>query len=262
MSYCLNLNSGRETAGEGCEGKRLSRSLVCFSQFFPVIKRRGTVGILFSFYVFVFLGWWFDWYWCRGSTSSKGKSISFARFWRKDPVLVSILHQSGVLITTLGSAWYQFECVWHLLVSEIDEYYADVRYERIAILNALGAYYSYLGKIETKQREKEEHFILATQYYNKASRIDMHESSTWVGKGNHDSDNLYGVVCWIYMDVLIPELLQAPKVRSFMPLKLIILFLDHLYPRKERLRWIFPIEEAESMVELMVKPNTLDSKVS
>ncbi|CBI27821.3 hypothetical protein VitviT2T_016290 [Vitis vinifera] len=66
---------------------------------------------------------------------------------------------------------------------EIDEYYADVRYERIAILNALGAYYSYLGKIETKQREKEEHFILATQYYNKASRIDMHEASTWVGKG-------------------------------------------------------------------------------
>ncbi|XP_050262999.1 protein CTR9 homolog [Quercus robur] len=66
---------------------------------------------------------------------------------------------------------------------EIDEYYSDVRYERIAILNALGAYYSYLGKIETKQREKEEHFILATQYYNKASRIDMHEPSTWVGKG-------------------------------------------------------------------------------
>lgn len=66
---------------------------------------------------------------------------------------------------------------------EIDEYYADVRYERIAILNALGAYYSYIGKIETKQREKEEHFIMATQYYNKASRIDMHEPSTWVGKG-------------------------------------------------------------------------------
>ncbi|GAV72784.1 TPR_1 domain-containing protein/TPR_11 domain-containing protein/TPR_12 domain-containing protein [Cephalotus follicularis] len=66
---------------------------------------------------------------------------------------------------------------------EIDEYYADVKYERIAILNALGAYYSYLGKIETKQREKEEHFILATQYYNKASRIDVHEPSTWVGKG-------------------------------------------------------------------------------
>ncbi|CAK9141000.1 unnamed protein product [Ilex paraguariensis] len=66
---------------------------------------------------------------------------------------------------------------------EIDEYYADVRYERIAILNALGAYHSYLGKIETKQREKEEHFIRATQYYNKASRIDMHEPSTWVGKG-------------------------------------------------------------------------------
>ena len=67
--------------------------------------------------------------------------------------------------------------------ADIDEYYADVRYERIAILNALGAYYSYLGKIETKTREKEEHFILATQYYNKASIIDMHEPSTWIGKG-------------------------------------------------------------------------------
>ncbi|KAM1173948.1 hypothetical protein TB2_026133 [Malus domestica] len=67
--------------------------------------------------------------------------------------------------------------------AEIDEYYSDVRYERIAILNALGAYYTYLGKIETKQREKEEHFILATQFYNKASRIDIHEPSTWVGKG-------------------------------------------------------------------------------
>ncbi|KAL5714525.1 Protein CTR9 [Ranunculus cassubicifolius] len=66
---------------------------------------------------------------------------------------------------------------------EIDEYYADIKYERIAILNALGAYHSYLGKIETKQREKEEHFIEATKYYNKASRIDMHEPSTWVGKG-------------------------------------------------------------------------------
>ncbi|KAL5995315.1 Protein CTR9 [Asimina triloba] len=66
---------------------------------------------------------------------------------------------------------------------DIDEYYADVKYERIAILNALGAYYSYLGKIEIKQREKEENFILATQYYNRASRIDKHEPSTWVGKG-------------------------------------------------------------------------------
>jgi RNA polymerase-associated protein CTR9 len=67
--------------------------------------------------------------------------------------------------------------------SDIDEYYADVKYERIAILNALGAYYSYLGKTETKNREKEEQFISATRYYNKASRIDMHEPSTWVGKG-------------------------------------------------------------------------------
>ncbi|KAK8939936.1 hypothetical protein KSP40_PGU005708 [Platanthera guangdongensis] len=66
---------------------------------------------------------------------------------------------------------------------EIDEYYADVRYERIAILNALGAYHTYLGKIETKHREKDENFVLATQYYNRASRIDVHEPSTWIGKG-------------------------------------------------------------------------------
>lgn len=67
--------------------------------------------------------------------------------------------------------------------SDIDDYYADVKYERVAILNALGAYHSYLGKIETKQREKEDHFIDATRFYNRASRIDMHEPSTWVGKG-------------------------------------------------------------------------------
>jgi tetratricopeptide (TPR) repeat protein len=66
---------------------------------------------------------------------------------------------------------------------QVDEYYSDVRYERIAILSALGAYYSYLGKIETKQKEKEDHFTRATQYYNKASRIDMHELFTWFGKG-------------------------------------------------------------------------------
>ncbi|CAI9787594.1 unnamed protein product [Fraxinus pennsylvanica] len=66
---------------------------------------------------------------------------------------------------------------------EVDEYFADVRYERIAILNALGAYYSYLGKIETKQGEKEEHFLTASHYYNKASKIDTREPSTWIGKG-------------------------------------------------------------------------------
>eukprot|EP00249_Psilotum_nudum_P022980 c28709_g2_i1 orf=3-506(-) len=67
--------------------------------------------------------------------------------------------------------------------SDIDTYYKNVKYDRIAILNALGAYYSNLGKVETKQREKDEYFIQATQYYNKASRIDQDEPTTWVGKG-------------------------------------------------------------------------------
>ncbi|XP_020247872.1 protein CTR9 homolog, partial [Asparagus officinalis] len=66
---------------------------------------------------------------------------------------------------------------------EIDEYYADVKYERIAILNALGAYHTYLGKLEMK-RENNENFKIATQYYNRASRIDVHEPSTWIGKGH------------------------------------------------------------------------------
>ncbi|EFJ08114.1 hypothetical protein SELMODRAFT_161156, partial [Selaginella moellendorffii] len=64
---------------------------------------------------------------------------------------------------------------------EIDEYYSDVKYDRIAILNALGAYYTNLGKIEFKQRD--EHFIRATHYYNKATRIDYDEPTTWAGKG-------------------------------------------------------------------------------
>ncbi|GBG66942.1 hypothetical protein CBR_g74629 [Chara braunii] len=68
--------------------------------------------------------------------------------------------------------------------SEIDEYYGDVKYERIAILNALAAYNTNCGKLETNKREKEEYFIRATHYYNKASKIDHHEPTTWVGKGH------------------------------------------------------------------------------
>ncbi|KAL2624333.1 hypothetical protein R1flu_008578 [Riccia fluitans] len=66
---------------------------------------------------------------------------------------------------------------------EIDEYYSEVKYDRIAILNALGAYYTNLGKVEQKQRERESNFISATQFYNRASRIDQDEPTTWVGKG-------------------------------------------------------------------------------
>ncbi|CAL4888031.1 unnamed protein product [Urochloa decumbens] len=65
---------------------------------------------------------------------------------------------------------------------EIDEYYSDVKYERIAILNALGAFHTFLGKVE-RAPQKEGHFKNATQYYNRASRIDETEPSTWIGKG-------------------------------------------------------------------------------
>ncbi|KAL6522953.1 hypothetical protein OROHE_016800 [Orobanche hederae] len=87
-----------------------------------------------------------------GSNSNKERSSNLDKYWRKDPV-------------------------------PIDKYYSDGRYERITILTALGAYYSYLGKIEIKHREKDDYFVQATKYYNNASRIDMHEPSTWIGKG-------------------------------------------------------------------------------
>lgn len=70
-----------------------------------------------------------------------------------------------------------------MIFTEIDEYYGDVKYERIAILNALAAFYTYLGKIETKQSKKDEHFANATHCYNRATRIDRLEPSTWIGKG-------------------------------------------------------------------------------
>lgn len=64
---------------------------------------------------------------------------------------------------------------------EIDEYYVDMKFDRIAILNALGSYYTNLGRVEI--RDKDEHFLRASQYYNRASRIDHNEASTWLGKG-------------------------------------------------------------------------------
>ena len=133
---------------------------------------------------------------CRGSTSNKEKLNNSVKFWRKVQALVILSPTPWCLL-----GYFLYYLIWsyndnrNCFCAEIDEYYSDVRYERIAILNALGAYYSYLGKIETKQREKEEHFILATQYYNKASRIDMHEPSTWVGKGQV-FDTYIHTSCW------------------------------------------------------------------
>ncbi|KAF3326627.1 RNA polymerase-associated protein CTR9 [Carex littledalei] len=64
---------------------------------------------------------------------------------------------------------------------EIDEYYADVKYERISILNALGAYYTFMATTGPAEA-KEKNFVLATSSYNRASRIDAIEPSTWIGK--------------------------------------------------------------------------------
>lgn len=87
----------------------------------------------------------------------------------------------------------------NLVSAEIDEYYADVKYERIAILNALGAFHTFLGKVD-RAPQKETHFKDATQYYNRASRIDETEPSTWIGKGStvfENFINLLHIYCYI-----------------------------------------------------------------
>ncbi|KAL9273403.1 CTR9-like protein [Drosera capensis] len=66
---------------------------------------------------------------------------------------------------------------------EIEEHCASMAYERVAILNALGAYYTYLARTETKKKEKDQYMVEAINYYNRASRIDVSQHSTWVGKG-------------------------------------------------------------------------------
>lgn len=59
-----------------------------------------------------------------------------------------------------------------------------MKYERIAILNALAAYYTNLGK--TRKRQRDEYFIKAVDFYNRAAKIDTEELTTFVGKGiNH-----------------------------------------------------------------------------
>lgn len=68
--------------------------------------------------------------------------------------------------------------------AEAEERYAESRDERIAILNALGAYFTVKGKISRLRGERrDDNYITAVDQYNKAARIDQQELTTWVGKG-------------------------------------------------------------------------------
>lgn len=69
-----------------------------------------------------------------------------------------------------------------------------MKYERISILNALGSYYTFLATTGPAE-EKERNFVMATSYYNKASRIDAIEPSTWIGKGKSISP-----ICLLYLE--------------------------------------------------------------
>ena len=98
---------------------------------------------------------------------------------------------------------------------DIDEYYVDVKFDRIAILNALGSYYTNLGRVEI--RDKDEHFLRASEYYNKASRIDQNEASTWLGKGQlmlakrefEQAQEIFRIVLDCFQDNVVAMLGQA-----------------------------------------------------
>jgi len=66
----------------------------------------------------------------------------------------------------------------------MDQAYAHVTDERIAILNALGAHYTNLGRSRRRgDRSKDDHLIKAVELYNRSSRVDKEAPSTWVGEG-------------------------------------------------------------------------------
>ncbi|GJP49352.1 hypothetical protein CLOM_g8574 [Closterium sp. NIES-68] len=65
---------------------------------------------------------------------------------------------------------------------DAERVYETSRPERIAMLNALGAYYTGLGRVARRQK-RDEVLIKVVDFYNKAARISSEEVATWVGKG-------------------------------------------------------------------------------
>jgi len=51
------------------------------------------------------------------------------------------------------------------------------------VLNALASMYTQLARKEKDNKKREEYYNQATQHYNQADRIDVHEEQTWIGKG-------------------------------------------------------------------------------
>lgn len=54
---------------------------------------------------------------------------------------------------------------------------------RISILNTLAAYYTQAAVREKDKTEKDQLFGRAASFYTMSDKIDIHEQSTWVGKG-------------------------------------------------------------------------------
>ncbi|CAI5515035.1 unnamed protein product [Closterium sp. Naga37s-1] len=65
---------------------------------------------------------------------------------------------------------------------DAERVYETSRHERIAMLNALGAHYTGLGRVARRQK-RDEVLIKVVDFYNKAARISSEAVATWVGKG-------------------------------------------------------------------------------
>ena len=61
--------------------------------------------------------------------------------------------------------------------------YKDKKKERVAILNTLAAYFTIKAANERNPKSKESYWSLVVDYSNKASKIDIQNKVTWLGKG-------------------------------------------------------------------------------
>ncbi|EGC31227.1 hypothetical protein DICPUDRAFT_50293, partial [Dictyostelium purpureum] len=69
-----------------------------------------------------------------------------------------------------------------VLTPEIERYYSNDKFDRIAMLNALASYYTQMGSQEKDKSQRDEYFHQATFHFTKADKIDPHQPLTWIGK--------------------------------------------------------------------------------
>lgn len=77
-----------------------------------------------------------------------------------------------------------FQEILHESADEsLEDVYRDSTAERVAILDALAAYYTEAAIKTTDHQKKQAFFTEATSNFNNADKIDIHQEGTWLGKG-------------------------------------------------------------------------------